>query len=58
MVDAPTRQQYYALPVIQLALLTLAIVRVGWRRPLYRRLPWSRRMLQAQQMSLCDRFAD
>lgn len=58
MVDAHTRQQYDSLPVIQLALLTLEIVRVVWRMPLYRRLPWSRRMLQAQQMSLFDRFAD
>jgi hypothetical protein len=58
IVDAHTRQQYYSLPVIQLAFLTLEIVRVVWRMPLYRRLPWSCRMLQAQQMSLFDRFAD
>jgi hypothetical protein len=57
MVDAQGRQQYRHLPVLPLALFTLELLRVVWKMPPYRQLPSSRRLLQAQQGSLCERFA-
>ena len=57
VVDAQGRQQYRHFPVLQLALFTLELLRVVWKMPPYRRLPSSRRLLQAQQGSLFERFA-
>lgn len=56
-VDAHGRQQYHHFPVLQLALFTLELLQVVWQMPPYRRSPWSRRLLQAQQGSLFERFA-
>lgn len=56
-VDAQGRQQYRHFPVLQLALFTLELLRVVWEMPPYRRASWSRRLLQAQQGSLFERFA-
>jgi hypothetical protein len=56
-VDAQGRQQYRHWPVLQLALLTLELLRVVWEMPPYRRSPWSRQLLQAQQGSLFEHFA-
>jgi transposase len=56
-VDAQGRQQYRHLPVLQLALFTLELLRVVWEMPPYRRSPWSRQLLQAQQGSLFEHFA-
>ena len=56
-VDAQGRQQYRHFPVWQLALFTLELMRVAWEMPPYRRSPWSRRLLQAQQGSLFEHFA-
>jgi hypothetical protein len=56
-VDAQGRQQYCHFPVLQLALFRLERLRVVWEMPPYRRSPWSRRLLQAQQSSLFERFA-
>jgi hypothetical protein len=57
-VDASGRQQYLEVPVIQLVLFTLALVRTVWRMPLYRRTPTSQRALSAPQMPLFPSFAD
>jgi hypothetical protein len=56
-VDAQGRQQDRHFPMVQLALFTLELLRVVWKMPPYRRFPWSRRLLQAQQGSLFERFA-
>jgi hypothetical protein len=56
-VDAQGRQQYRHFPVLQLALFTLELLRVVWEIPPYRRSPWPRRLLQAQQGNLFERFA-
>jgi hypothetical protein len=56
-VDAQGRQQYRHLPALQLALFTLELLRVVWEMPPYRRSPWSRQLLQAQQSSLFEHFA-
>jgi len=56
-VDAQGRRQYHHFPVLQLALFTLELLQVVWQMPSYRRSPWSRRLLQAQQGSLFEHFA-
>jgi transposase InsO family protein len=56
-VDASGRQQYLEVPVIQLVLFTLALVRTVWRLPRYRRRRESRHALSAPQMSLLPPFA-
>jgi hypothetical protein len=56
-IEAQGRQQYCHFPVLQLALFTLELLRVVWEMPPYRRSPWPRRLLQAQQGSLFERFA-
>jgi hypothetical protein len=56
-VDAQGRQPYRQLPVLQLALFTLELLRVVWEMPPYRRSPWSRQLPQAQQGSLFEQFA-
>ena len=57
-IDARGRQQYCDVPVMQLALFTLALVRTVWRMPRYRRMVAPRRVLLAQQITLWQRFAD
>jgi hypothetical protein len=57
-LDARGRQQYGEVPVMQLVLWTLALVRTGWRMPRYRRRAVPRRVLLAQQIHLWQRFAD
>jgi hypothetical protein len=56
-VDASGRQQYLEVPVIQLVLFTLALVRTVWCMPRYRRTHESRHALSAPQMSLLPPFA-
>jgi hypothetical protein len=51
-VDASGRQQYVQVPVIQLVVFTLALVRTVWGMPLYHRTQESRRVLSATPMSL------
>ena len=57
-IDARGRQQYCEVPVMQLVLWTLALVRTVWRMPRYRRMAVPRRVLLAQQIHLWQRFAD
>jgi hypothetical protein len=57
-IDARGRQQYCEVPVMQLILWTLALVRTVWRMPRYRRMAVPRRVLLAQQIHLWQRFAD
>jgi len=57
-VDARGRQQYCDIPIMQLVLFTLALVRTVWRMPRYRRIAAPRRVLLAPQISLWQRFAD
>ena len=57
-VDARGRQQYSHIPVVQLVLWTLALVRTVWRMPRYRRMAAPRRALLAPQINLWQRFAD
>jgi hypothetical protein len=51
-VEASGRQQYLEVPVIQLVLFTLALVRTVWCMPRYRRTHEARQALSAPQMSL------
>ena len=57
-VDAQGRQQYCDVPIMQLVLFTLALVRTVWRMPRYRRMAAPRRALLAPQINLWQRFAD
>jgi transposase len=57
-IDARGRQQYGEVPVMQLVLWTLALVRTVWPMPRYRRMAVPRRVLLAQQIHLWQRFAD
>ena len=51
-VDARGRQQYGDVPIMQLVLFTLALVRTVWRLPRYRRITEPQRRLFAPQISL------
>ena len=53
-VDGTGRQQYRYVPVVQLMLWTLELVRTVWRMPRYRRASWPHRGLQAVQVSLFE----
>lgn len=57
-IDARGRQQYGEVPVMQLVLWTLALVRTVWHMPRYHRMAVPRRVLLAQQLHLWQRFAD
>lgn len=57
-IDARGRQQYGEVPVMQLVLWTLALVRTVWYMPRYHRMAVPRRVLLAQQIHLWQRFAD
>src|SRR5262252_1482159 len=57
-IDARGRQQYGEVPVMQLVLWTLALVRTVWHMPRYHRMAVPRRVLLAQQIHLWQRFAD
>ena len=57
-IDARGRQQYCDVPVMQLVLFTLALVRTVWCMPRYRRIAEPRRVLLAPQINLWQRFAD
>jgi transposase len=54
VVDAQGRQQYHQVPVVQLMLFTLGLVRSVWRMPLYRRVPRPQRPLAALQPHLFE----
>jgi hypothetical protein len=51
-VQAHGRQQYCYIPVMQLVLWTLALARMVWRLPLYRRRAAPRSVLLTQQITL------
>jgi hypothetical protein len=51
-VQAHGRQQYCQIPVMQLVLWTLALARMVWRLPLYRRIAAPRSVLLTQQITL------
>jgi hypothetical protein len=53
-IDARGRQQYRQCQVLQLALLTLDLIRSVWRMPPYRRRRWPRRGPQARQIRLFE----
>jgi hypothetical protein len=53
-VDAQGRQQYHQVPMVQLMLFTLGLVRSVWRMPLYRRVQRPQRALAALQLHLFD----
>jgi hypothetical protein len=57
-IDPRGRQQYCNVPIMQLVLFTLALVRTVWRMPRYRRIAAPRRVLLAPQISLWQCFAD
>jgi hypothetical protein len=57
-IDARGRQQYCDVPVRQLGLCTLALVRTVGRLPRYRRITAPRRVLLAPQISAWQHFAD
>ncbi len=56
-VEASGRQPDLEVPVIQLVLFTLTLVRTVWCMPRYRRRHESRQALSAPQMSLLPPFA-
>src|SRR5262249_606779 len=51
-IDPRGRQQYCNVPIMQLVVFTLALVRTVWRMPRYRRIAAPRRVLLAPQISL------
>jgi hypothetical protein len=53
-VDGTGRQQYRYVPVAQLMLWTLELVRTVWRMPHYRRAPWRRGALPPLQVGLFE----
>jgi transposase InsO family protein len=57
-IEAQGRQQYCHFQVVQLALFTLELMRAVWQMPPYRRSRWPRRLLQAQQRSFFEPFAN
>jgi hypothetical protein len=57
-IDARGRQQYRQFQVLQLALLTLDLVRSVWRMPPYQRRRWPRQGPQAGQISLFEPVAN
>ena len=57
-VDGTGRQQYRYVPVVQLMLWTLELVRTGWRMPRYRQASWHREALHAPQIGLFESLAD
>jgi hypothetical protein len=57
-IDARGRQQYRQCQVLQLALLTLDLIRFVWHMPPYQRRHWPRQGHQARQISLFEPFAN
>jgi transposase len=53
-VDGTGRQQYHHVPVVQLMLWALELVRTVWRMPHYRRASWRRTALHAPQVGLFE----
>jgi hypothetical protein len=53
-VDGTGRQQYRYVPVAQLMLWTLELVRTVWRMPRYRRASWRRGALPPLQVGLFE----
>ena len=56
-IDGQGRQQYRQVQVVQLALVSVELMRSVWRRPLYRRGRWPRGRPPALQPSLFEYFA-
>ena len=57
-IDARGRQPYRQFQVLQLALLTLDLIRSVWRMPPYQRRRWPRQGPHAGQISLFEPFAN
>jgi transposase len=53
-VDGAGRQQYRYVPVVQLMLWTLELVRTVWHMPRYRRTSWRREALPPPQVGLFE----
>jgi hypothetical protein len=51
-VDGTGRQQYHHVPIVQLMLWALELVRTVWQMPHYRRASWRRAALHAPQVGL------
>jgi hypothetical protein len=53
-VDGTGRQQYHRVPVVQLMLWALELVRTVWRMPRYRQASWRCAALHAPQVGLFE----
>ncbi len=56
-IDGQGRQQYRQAQVVQLALVSVELMRSVWRMPLYQRGRWPRGRLHTLQASLFEHFA-
>ena len=56
-IDGQGRQQYHQVQALQLALISVELMRSVWRMPLYQRGRWPRGRRHALQTSLFEHFA-